>query len=230
MFVREFYDVFGERQIPDCDYLVYAMLTESSSRQAPMSGMEYFETQSMNVMYSIYKFDKNTQKIKQVQEIIDNPTIIKHEKYTESFGRGAIASRVNNPTRRVLLSVRSYNNAYTEDSRRFSKVLKNIGGGGYNEFLNTQQNLIVLTAETQAKTDAYEQMAKSLARKVINDVSVKIDTDLNPVDDDDEKDDETIEQNEPQNKEDIKTDTVEKNHPSGIQHNKTIRKISDVIK
>ena len=160
-------------QRPNCDYFLVANISHNDSPITSVAGVRMEGKIDMSASYALYAYDKT--KDKQVQNILDNPLIRSYDEYTSSRNSSMSKTSIINQESQVLAqdysgSRRSYGNTIG----RLNNVLKRIGSGSENETMTYLNNVTIITSEEQNKYDVEEQLAKTLAEEIINDIAIDI--------------------------------------------------------
>ena len=158
-------------EFPNCKYIVFANLTDNYRSIQTITGLSSQNIINITASYTI--FENDLQKQNQINEIIDNPSINDY-----AFWTGAQNAYSSRGTRTEGAERKHYSegtkNVYNNTISRIKAITKQIGVGSKQGSIAYSANPILLTAETQSNSDALEQLAVSLADKVINSIIIDI--------------------------------------------------------
>ena len=163
---------FASRQ-PNCNYFLVANIYHNDSAITSVAGVRIEGKISMNASYALYEY--NATQAQKVQNILDNPLIRSYDEYTGSKNSSMSKTSIINQESQVLAqdyngSKRSYNNTIG----RLNNVLTRISSGTENESMSYLINIPIVTSEEQNKYDVEEQLAKTLAEEIINNIAIDI--------------------------------------------------------
>lgn len=160
-------------QQPNCNYFLVANIFHNDNPITSVAGVRMEGKIDMYASYALYAY--NTAQAQQVQNILDNPLIRSYDEFTSSKNSSMSKTSIINQENQVLAqdysgSRRSYNNAIG----RLNNVLKRISSGTERESMSYLINIPIVTTEEQNKYDVEEQLAKTLAEEIINDIVIDI--------------------------------------------------------
>lgn len=161
----------GEHKLPNCDYILYITLYTTKNSLQTVSGIQLQNSILTNARYYLFRYD-NT-KFNEVNSIINNPSILEKSIYTSRKNQYIALSRTREYKRNIQLR-RDYTKSYSSDVRRLSEHLKIAAQGQSVEKNNFASNPLLITTETQGEADARENIVKTIANHIFNDVSIDV--------------------------------------------------------
>ena len=161
----------GEHRLPHCDYVLYITLYTTKRELGTVSGIQLQNSITTTARYYLFRYDNK--KYKEVNNIINHPTTLENSIYTSRKNEYIALSRTRE-YKRNRITRRDYTDAYRRDVRRLADHLKIAAQGQSTEKNNFASNPLLITAETQGETDARENVVKTVAQRVFDDVSIDI--------------------------------------------------------
>ena len=161
----------GEHKLPNCDYILYITLYTTKRALSTVSGIQLQNSITTTARYYLFRYDNK--KYKEVNDIVNHPTTLESSIYTSRKNQYIALSRTREYKRNRLIS-RDYTDAYRKDVRRLADHLTIVAQGQSMEKNNFASNPLLLTTETQGETDARENIVKTVAQHVFDDISIDI--------------------------------------------------------
>ena len=161
----------GEHKLPNCDYILYITLYTTKNSLQTVSGIQLQNSIVTTAKYYLFRYDNA--KFNEINNIINNPSILENSIYTGRKNTYIALSRTREYKRNVQLR-KDYTKSYSSDVRRLSEHLKVAAQGQSVEKNNFASNPLLITTETQGETDARENIVKTIANHIFNDVSIDV--------------------------------------------------------
>jgi len=161
----------GEHKLPNCDYILYITLYTTKRAISTVSGIQLQNSITTTARYYLFRYDDK--KYKEVNDIVNHPTTLENSTYTTRKNAYIALSRTREYKRNRQLS-KDYTNAYRRDVQKLAEQLKIAAQGQSAEKNNFASNPLLITTETQGETDARENVVKTVAQHVFDDVSIDI--------------------------------------------------------
>ena len=161
----------GEHKLPNCDYILYITLYTTKRALNTVSGIQLQNSITTTAKYYLFRYDDK--KYKEVNDIVNHPTTLESSIYTSRKNEYIALSRTREYKRNRQLS-RDYTEAYRRDVRRLAEHLKITAQGQSTEKNNFASNPLLITTETQGEADARENVVKTIAKHVFDDVSIDV--------------------------------------------------------
>lgn len=161
----------GEHKLPNCDYILYITLYTTKRALNTVSGIQLQNSITTTAKYYLFRYDDK--KYKEVNDIVNHPTTLESSIYTSRKNEYIALSRTREYKRNRQLS-RDYTEAYRRDVRRLAEYLKITAQGQSTEKNNFASNPLLITTETQGEADARENVVKTVAKHVFDDVSIDV--------------------------------------------------------
>ena len=161
----------GEHKLPNCDYILYITLYTTKRALNTVSGIQLQNSITTTAKYYLFRYDDK--KYKEVNDIVNHPTTLESSIYTSRKNEYIALSRTREYKRNRQLS-RDYTEAYRRDVRRLAEHLKITAQGQSTEKNNFVSNPLLITTETQGEADARENVVKTVAKHVFDDVSIDV--------------------------------------------------------
>ena len=161
----------GEHKLPNCDYILYITLYTTKRALRTVSGIQLQNSVSTTARYYLFRYDDK--KFKEVKNIIDHPTTLENSIYTSQKNAYIALSRTREYKRNRQLR-KDYSKTYSSDVRKLAKHLKIASQGQSTEKNNFASNPLIITSETQGEVDARENVVKTIAKHIFDDISIDI--------------------------------------------------------
>lgn len=161
----------GEHKLPNCDYILYITLYTTKRALRTVSGIQLQNSITTIARYYLFRYDDK--KFKEVKNIVDHPTTLENSIYTSRKNEYIALSRTREYKRNRVIK-RDYTDAYRQDVRRLAEYLKIAAQGQSTEKNNFASNPLLITTETQEEADARENIVKTVAKHVFDDVSIDV--------------------------------------------------------
>ena len=161
----------GEHKLPNCDYILYISLYTTKRALGTVSGIQLQTSITTTAKYYLFRY--NNKKYKEINDIVNNPTTLENSIYTSHKNEYIALSRTREYKRNRLIR-RDYTDAYRKDVRKLAEHLKIAAQGQSTEKNNFASNPLLITAETQGEVDARENVVKTVAKHVFDDVSIDV--------------------------------------------------------
>jgi len=171
LFYNTLTENLGEHKLPNCDYILYISLYTTKRALGTVSGIQLQNSITTTAKYYLFRY--NDKKYKEVNNIVNHPTTLENSIYTSRKNEYIALSRTREYKRNRLIR-RDYTDAYRQDIRRLAEHLKVAAQGQSTEKNNFASNPLLITTETQGETDARENIVKTVAKHVFDDVSIDI--------------------------------------------------------
>ena len=161
----------GEHKLPNCDYILYITLYTTKNSLQTVSGIQLQNSIVTTAKYYLFRYDNA--KFNEINNIINNPSILENSIYTGRKNTYIALSRTREYKRNVQLR-KDYTKSYSSDVLRLSEHLKVAAQGQSVEKNNFASNPLLITTETQGEADARENIVKTIANHIFNDVSIDV--------------------------------------------------------
>ena len=161
----------GEHKLPNCDYILYITLYTTKNSLQTVSGIQLQNSIVTTAKYYLFRYDNA--KFNEINNIINNPSILENSIYTGRKNTYIALSRTREYKRNVQLR-KDYTKSYRSDVLRLSEHLKVAAQGQSVEKNNFASNPLLITTETQGEADARENIVKTIANHIFNDVSIDV--------------------------------------------------------
>ena len=173
LFVKQFKENPNISDIDDCDYFLLATITKIPRAITSSAGIQVINNVNLYAHYNLYKFDRT--KLNEVKNILENPSIYEHINYTSKKKPAILkSSSVMNDIREQAGENQNVMNIYSRTNRKINKLLTKISAGYSNKNINYVINYSLLTNLQQSRDDAEEQIIKTLAEQIYNNVLLDI--------------------------------------------------------
>ena len=161
----------GEHKLPNCDYILYITLYTTKRALRTVSGIQLQNSITTTARYYLFRYDDK--KFKEVKNIVDHPTTLENSIYTSRKNEYIALSRTREYKRNRVIR-RDYTDAYRQDVRRLAEHLQIAAQGQSVEKNSFASNPLIITTETQGEMDARENIVKTVAKHVFDDVSIDV--------------------------------------------------------
>ena len=161
----------GEHKLPNCDYILYITLYTTKRALRTVSGIQLQNSITTTARYYLFRYDDK--KFKEVKNIVDHPTTLENSIYTSRKNEYIALSRTREYKRNRVIR-RDYTDAYRQDVRRLAEHLQIAAQGQSVEKNSFASNPLIITTETQGEMDARENIVKTVAKHIFDDVSIDV--------------------------------------------------------
>ena len=158
----------------NCDYLLLVVLYQTYLEVLNAMSIRIENKITMSATYDLYKYDKT--KTSKIKTVLETPILYEFEQYmgekNKSMSKSGGANA--NEHKEKNFEVKGTLNVYYGTKVRIDKILKSIGSGKDTEDGAYMVDNALLTSLQQSKEDVENQLAKTLAERVFDDVILDI--------------------------------------------------------
>ena len=173
LFLKQFKENPNVANIDDCDYFLLATITKMPRAITSSAGIQVINNVNMYAYYNLYKFNRT--KLNEVKNILENPSIYEHINYTGKKKPAILkSSSAMNEIREQTGENQNIMNIYAKTNIKINKLLTKISNGYSNKNINYVINYGLLTNLQQSRDDAEEQIIKTLAEQIYNNILLDI--------------------------------------------------------
>lgn len=173
LFLKRFKENPNISNIDDCDYLSLIFIQQTQRAILNSVGIRILNSTTFSAYYDLYKIEKD--KISEVKQILDNPSVHEHIDYTGGKNPMILKSSATiNENKEIIYENQSENRVYTLTKARVGALLGNISSGFNIENGSSTVNYNLLTNLQQSREDIEKQLVQTLADRTYDDVLLDI--------------------------------------------------------